>query len=420
LANWLSRVEPVSPEGLRQEQALFTTPDQGFEDRIEDSMNSSSTSRDDGSTTQKGRRSGSVKISQEKLRVRRVFREPKTDSRLQYLNTILTTELPERPLKDIEGLRSVAADFLQQIADHPNDSCYNYVDDFSFQFDEGKSKIDYPTVNSRYFEADLKRCLTKNEAVLQRTIMIHIINQYWLHPIFDWNTEGQWTQPKDMRLPSHEEDDISQPKPDLSISFTLNAFLVLEDESDPIPADLKKCLSPDGGNRCFPFLFFEVKKAGADLQDAYTANLHSASQALYNIYNWMVRSDNEDTFLQEVRVFSVVINAQDLGVRVHRGVKLPSGGGTLCFQLDEFRLLDRYTRDQACLLIKAIINDYAAKELYPILKSTCANIITQEDEQIASKRKAAVARASSSKRSRRDRSDVLHTGQSFGMGNLNT
>ena len=225
-------------------------------------MNSSSTSRDDGSTTQKGRRSGSVKISQEKLRVRRVFREPKTDSRLQYLNTILTTELPERPLKDIEGLRSVAADFLQQIADHPNDSCYNYVDDFSFRFDKGKSKIDYPTVNSRYFEADLKRCLTKNEAVLQRTIMIHIINQYWLHPIFDWNTEGQWTQPKDMRLPSHEEDDISQPKPDLSISFTLNAFLVLEDESDPIPADLKKCLSPDGGNRCFPFLFFEVKKAG--------------------------------------------------------------------------------------------------------------------------------------------------------------
>jgi hypothetical protein len=170
----------------------------------------------------------------------------------------------------------------------------------------------------------------------------------------------------------------------------------------------------------YQFLFFEVKKAGTDLQDAYTANLHSASQALYNIYNWMDRSDNEDIFFKEVRVFSVVINAQDLGVRVHRVVKLPSGGGTLCFQFDEFRLLDCYTRDQACLLIKVIINDYAAKELYPILKSTFASIITQEDEQIASKREAALARASSSKRTRRDRNDVLHTGQPFGMGNLHT
>jgi hypothetical protein len=50
--------------------------------------------------------------------------------------------------------------------------------------------------------------------------MIHIINQYWLDPIFDWNTEGQWSQPKETRLPSREDDDISLPKPDLAISFT--------------------------------------------------------------------------------------------------------------------------------------------------------------------------------------------------------
>jgi hypothetical protein len=124
--------------------------------------------------------------------------------------------------------------------------------------------------------------------------------------------------------------------------------------------------------------------------------------------------------LEEVWVFSAVINAQDLGVRVHRGVKLPSGGGALCFQFDEFRPLDRYTRDQACLLVKVIINDYAAKELYLILKSTFASIVTQEDEQIASKHKAALARASSSKRARIDKNDVLHTGQSFRMSDLNT
>ncbi|RFU25001.1 hypothetical protein B7463_g11332, partial [Scytalidium lignicola] len=422
LANWLNRVESISPGGLRQEQASYTIPVREVEDRLEDNMDSSSTSRDDGSTTQKGRRTGSVKVSLKKLRVRRVQSGPKADDRLQYLNWILNKELPERTMNNIEGLQSVTTNFLQQIIDYPDDSCYDYIDEFSFRFDEGKSKIDYPIVNRRYFEADLQRCLARNEAVLQRTIMIHIINQYWLDRIFDWNTEGQWSQPKDTRLPSREDDEISLPKPDLAISFTLNSFTIAEDDSDPIPPELASCLSPDGGNRCFPFLFFEVKKAGADLQDAYVANLHSASQALCNIYSWMVRANQEEIFLKKVRVFSVVFNAQDLGIRVHRAIKLSSGGGALTFQFDEFRPLARYTKNQACLLIKAIMTDYAAKELYLILKSTFADIVTQEDERIASKRKRVPASAHSSKRTRQNKNGGSHpdTGQSFGMSNLST
>ena len=250
--------------------------------------------------------------------------------------------------------------------------------------------------------------------------MIHIINQYWLDKIFDWNTEGQWSQPKDTRLPSREDDDISLPKPDLAISFTLRSFTISEDESDPIPPDLAKCISPDGGNRCFPFLFFEVKKAGADLQDAYTANLHSASQALYNIYNWMIHARQKDLFLEQVQVFLMIFNAQDLGVQVHYAVKLSMRDEALCFQFDEFEPLGRYTKDQACLLIQTILTDYAAKELHPILKSTFVEIVNQEDERIASKRKAASTRNSSSKRTRRHQNDIQHTGQSFGMGNLST
>jgi hypothetical protein len=383
-------------------------------------MESSSTSRGDGSTTTKGKGTGSMKVSVDKLKVRRILQEPRPDSRLQHLKSILAAELPELCLKDIEGLRSVTENFLQQIDDHPDDSCYPYLDEFSFRFDEGKSDINYPIINRRYFEADLKRCLARNEAVLQRTIMIHIINQYWLDKIFDWNTEGQWSQPKDTRLPSREEDDISLPKPDLAISFTQGSFSPSEDKSDPIPPDLKNCLSPDGGDRCFPFLFFEVKKAAADLQDAYTANLHSASQALYNIYNWMVRAELEDEFLEKVRVFSVVFNAKDLGVRVHRAVKLPTGKGNLSFQFDEFTPLGTYTKDQACLLIHTILADYAAGELHPILKSTYVEIITQEDERISSKRKAAAARSPSSKRTRGSQNNLQHTGQSFQMSNLNT
>lgn len=275
-------------------------------------------------------------------------------------------------------------------------------------------------MNRHYFEADLRRCLSQNEAVLQRTIMINIVNQYWIDKIFDWNTEGLWSQPKDTLLPSREDDDISLPKPDLAISFTLGSFTLAEDESDPIPPDLAKCLSPDGGDRCFPFLFFEVKKAAADLQDAYTANLHSASQALYNIYNWMVRAQLEDEFLEKVRVFSVVFNAQDLGVRVHRAVKLPTGGGQLSYHFDEFRPLGRYSKDQACLLVQTILTSYAAKELHPVLKAAFVNVITQEEKRILAKRKAALTRTPSSKRIRGGGNDNLHTGQSFGMSNLET
>ncbi|MCJ1258043.1 hypothetical protein MMC24_005872 [Lignoscripta atroalba] len=313
---------------------------------------------------------------------------------------------------------SAARDFLQQTLDHPNDSCYPYIDDFSFNFDEGESKISYPVLNRKYFKADLKRCLARNEAVLQRTIMINIINQYWLGNIFDWNSEGQWSQPKDTRLPSREDDEISLPKPDLAISFTLESFTGEEDDSDPIPLELEKSISPDGGDRCFPFLFMEVKKAASDLQEAYMANLHNASQALYNMYTWMVRAGQQQTFFKHVRVFSLVFNAQDLSVRVHRAFQLPDGN--LSFRFDEFWPLARYTKDQACLLIRTILTDYAAQELHRDLKTTFIEIVNQEDQRVASKRKANVARNASSKRPRRNQDTTQQTGQSFAMSNMNT
>lgn len=359
-----------------------------------------------------------VKLSETKLRHRRVQRKARPDARLEHLRSILRTELPKRTLKETGDLQSTAQIFLQQIIDHPNDDCYPYIDDFSFRFDEGKSKISYPVVNERYFQADLKRCLARNEAVLQRTIMIHIINQYWLGRIFDWNTEGQWSQPKDTRLPSREDDEISLPKPDLAISFTLESFTGEEDDSDPIPLELEKSISPDGGDRCFPFLFMEVKKAGADLQLAYMTNLHNASQALYNMYTWMVRAGQEAKFFEIVRVFSLVFNAQDLSVRVHRAFQLADGNLSFCF--DEFSPLARYTKDQACLQIKTILTDYAAEELHPALKAAFVEIVSQEDERVISKRKADLARNASSKRPRRNQDNIQHTGQSYTMSNMTT
>ncbi|KAF2235503.1 hypothetical protein EV356DRAFT_500411 [Viridothelium virens] len=130
--------------------------------------------------------------------------------------------------------------------------------------------------------------------------------------------------------------------------------------------DLEKCISPDGGDRCFPFLFMEVKKEAADLQAAYLPNLNNASQALHNMYLWMARAGQFDDFFNRIRVFSLVFNAQDLSVRVHRAARLPVDG--IGFRFAEYRPLARYDRDQACVLVSSILKNYAAEELHRILK----------------------------------------------------
>ncbi|KAL8822088.1 MAG: hypothetical protein Q9191_007171 [Dirinaria sp. TL-2023a] len=230
--------------------------------------------------------------------------------------------------------------------------------------------------------------------------MIHIIDQYWLGENFDWNCEGQWSLPKDSRLPSTNEDLISLPKPDMALSFTRESLTQEDADSEPIPEHLEKTMSPDGGPRCFPFLFMEVKKAGADLQEAYLANLHNASQALYNMYTWVVSTEKTmKDFFQVARVFSLVLNAQDLSVRIHRPFRLENGD--LSFRFDEFWPLARYSRDKACQLIKTILNDYADKELHQLLKSAFTEVTKQRFEIVRSKRKADVARKGSSKRARK-------------------
>ena len=322
-------------------------------------------------------------------------------------------------LKDTEDLQQLMRNSLEQAIHCSEGSCYPYIDDFSFNFDQGKSKLNYPVVNERYFQADLKRCLARNEAILQRTIMMHIIDQYWLGENFGWNCEGLWSQPKDFRLPSTKYDEISLPKPDLAISFTLQSFIQAEADSDPIPDDLEKTISPDGDKRCFPFLFLEVKKAGADLQDAYMTNLHNASQALYNMYTWMINTDEKlKDFFRVARVFSLVLNAQDLSVRIHRPFQLEDG--EISYRFDDFWPLSRYSRNQACQLFKTIVNDYAAKELHDILKSAFTEITKQEYERAKSKRKAEIVRGGSSKKIRRSQDTGEHNGQSFGISGLRT
>ena len=381
-------------------------------------MNESSSSMNtgDNASTAKEKGNRSTKVTETKLRYRRIQRKATADRNVEHFRSIIRTSLPYLPLKETGGMQDAAQRFINDARTHPDENSYPFIENFTINFDKAKSEINFAIITERYFNSDLKRCLARNEAVLQRTIMINIIDQYWLGEIFDWNSEGQWSQPDETRLPSTADDTISLPKPDLAIFFTLESFTG-EEDSDPVPQDLEKCISPDGGDRCFPFLFMEVKKAGADLQEAYTTNLHSASQALYNIRTWMVRAGKEEQFFNDVRVFSLVFNAQDMSVRVHRAEK--SGSGEILFRFDDFIPLERYTKDQACLLFKTTVTEYAAKELHPILKEAFREVTSQESAQVINKRKANLQRIADSKRTKRQNS-LPQTGQSFAMSALST
>ena len=45
------------------------------------------------------------------------------------------------------------------------------------------------------------------------------------------------------------------------------------------------------------------------------ANLHSASQALFNIYIWMLQARHEEIFFDRVRIFSIVLNAHEITMK---------------------------------------------------------------------------------------------------------
>jgi hypothetical protein len=107
-----------------------------------------------------------------------------------------------------------------------------------------------------------------------------------------------------------------------------------------------------------------------DIEEAHLSNWHSASQALCNMSNLM-----EEEPLFEIRVFSMVLNADHnlSSVRAHRAVKLSTGA--LSFQFTE--LLDSTNTWTYACLVRAILTNYAVKELCPALKSAIVQIMNR-------------------------------------------
>ena len=241
------------------------------------------------------------------------------------------------------------------------------------------------------WDLDMAKCLRSNEARFQRTIMMAIVNRQELDEKLEFICEALWISerfpckdctPKLCKLP--------QAKPDTAVSFKAETLL----PSDGFHADwerlkeFKSHIFPEGcqeyqDERAFHFFLMEAKgkRGSLDNQKAQFQNLNTASQALYNIYYCMKRTEDLETFFKEVRVFSAVATTEGLSIRVHWPVKLhheqcfnkeyPIG-----FQFGELgRLRGDYSRAQANSIVYNILHTYGVLKLHPILKKTIAQLL---------------------------------------------
>ena len=200
---------------------------------------------------------------------------------------------------------------------NPHQHCYQDIVELTDKFNEWKRKHGLVLATEQDLELEIRRCSDSNVHFLRRTLMMSVMDYRHLDQSkLMINVEDEWTLPHKMKLLSIEHDNVSQLKPDMTISFRTRSFC---SDRVPIPDSLKAAFHPNGDiNRCFPFLFVEAGDSKERIEKAFLSNLYTSSQALYNIFNWMARSGHQERFYSKVRVFSMVVTAQEIGVRIHR------------------------------------------------------------------------------------------------------
>ncbi|KIX09790.1 uncharacterized protein Z518_00871 [Rhinocladiella mackenziei CBS 650.93] len=412
VSEWLGHLNPAP---LDQAQASFRydLPLIGHSDPRGESMESSSslsrvstTTADDSSTVRDFDKRDRA-LSWEKLRLRRIFKTATEDEKSKDLKSKLVPGPSKLPFREIPEFVGFLKEILGECEkSRPNKDSSAVIEKFKDKFHEWQSDHRLALMTNREFGMDIRYSMSANEAVLQRTIMLSIIDRCYIHDLFSFNCEGQWRLDQRYRLPvTGRMEHVTLPKPDLAVFFKLEA-LTGPNIWAPYPKEMAGSLRPDGGpERCFPFLFMEVKRSADNLESAFRANLHSASQALYNIFQWMSLVDLNDIFWENVRVFSIDLNAREIKLRVHRAA--PESDNSLRFYFDDITSLTEYTRDQACQLVKGVLLDYAKSELYGILKNTFQKVSEREQllaqqqaRSYQNKRRAEQPQSQSSKRGR--------------------
>lgn len=178
-----------------------------------------------------------------------------------------------------------------------------------------------------------------NEALFQRTLMMSLIARHRLiydrgatsRPSLDFSVEETWScPPMPTRAFYAGEKFLTQPKPDLAVSFRRQA-LIPEFLWWRLPKATRRlaCYEKVGkkSERVFHFFTIEAKKATTSTGDTVgkLQSLNNASQALHNMFEFFrdAGPEHEDIFFEKVRFFSVVANTEGLFIRIHRASRRP-------------------------------------------------------------------------------------------------
>lgn len=237
----------------------------------------------------------------------------------------------------------------------------------------------------RNWKVDLLKCKVSDEAILQRTIMMDLIDRHHIEDTLDYACESQWSNTstipqRDSALASR----MPNPKPDLAIAFKADSLLSIYKQADL--RNFRTVMCPESckeikRDRAFHFLSIEVKGTLGESGNwsAHQQNLNTATQALHNIYVFMKMAGKEtlEAFHKKVRFYSIVATSKAFHVRVHRAMKIGEADGRieedypLCFVYDVLYNQEggTYTRATAAGIVQNIVVKYGVNILQPLLRN---------------------------------------------------
>ncbi|TGJ80312.1 hypothetical protein E0Z10_g8456 [Xylaria hypoxylon] len=283
-------------------------------------------------------------VSRESLRTRRVrFNAPRADERTVEFKKFLVEKPIEIAFEQTKSLQESVEHFLRKAKKaERGENSYDAIEELCNEINKWKATVRLGVATNQEFNDDLEHCIdSSNEVAFQRTVMMSIIDRSHLKPAFDFNCEGHWSLQGNYPLPSTD---------------------------DP-----------------------EATRGFDNIDAAVLANMHSASQALLNIFVWMNKANHDEIFYKDVRVFSIAINVEKVIARVHRAALVDIGDGpVLEFFYDDLQKTKfSYTRDEVCTLIHNILSDYAETKLLGILKATVEKVLKEYKQDLKRKRDAA-------------------------------
>ena len=247
---------------------------------------------------------------------------------------------------------------------------------------------DLMTLGSNYSEAKFQRTMMMN--LLDRTSVI-FEKEINGQEILNYSIEDSWHT-----LPMSSLGILlEQPKPDLAICFNRQA-LIRDDLWKGLPTatgGLAAFENPFSSN-IFHFFILEAADSATSLEDPKNLyrSLHSASQALYNFYEFFQDAgpEHKQIFFDRVRFFSAVANAHGILIRVHRAIEIPPYTEVdrlsfperpeyrLQYEYEEFSRLtgDDFRRDPVVETMRKV-SQYAVNELSVCISEAAEDLVNQ-------------------------------------------